>query len=41
MAILMYSINVPIDRMIPKGINFSLSSDTRAGAVAGLDTLIS
>ena len=38
MAVLMYSTNAPIDRMVPKGVIPSLSPDAPVGAVAGPDT---
>ena len=38
MGVLIYSTNAPIDRMIPKGVVFSQSSDAPMGAVAGLET---
>ena len=38
MAVLIYSTNAPIDRMIPKGVVPKLSSDAPVGAVDGPDT---
>ena len=38
MAVLIYSTNAPIDRMIPKGVTPAPPSDAAMGAVAGPDT---
>lgn len=38
MAILIYSTNAPIDRIIPRGVFPSTLLNATAGAVDGLDT---
>ena len=35
MAVMIYSTNAPIDRMIPKGVVASLASDAPVGTAAG------